>query len=193
MTLCGIGEMGELYMRSPHMAAGYLGLDDATKLKFLQNPFNPDNPRDRLYRTGDIGRYMPDGVGASCRAASQRKRTARVPAASPGTPLPAVPYFCSPWRPAECAGRADDQVKIRGFRVELGEIDTHLSQVGGQGRCAVCACEEESVPHPGRRMVGRVTAGLTAPEHPRERHGPAARHQRGARPRVVPCAAQRQL
>jgi len=67
MTLCGIGEMGELYMRSPHMAAGYLGLDDATKQKFLQNPFNPDNPRDRLYRTGDIGRYMPDGVGASHR------------------------------------------------------------------------------------------------------------------------------
>jgi acyl-CoA synthetase (AMP-forming)/AMP-acid ligase II len=64
MTRCGIGEMGELYMRSPHMAAGYLGLDDATRLKFLQNPFNPTNPRDRLYRTGDIGRYLPDGVGA---------------------------------------------------------------------------------------------------------------------------------
>ena len=55
--------MGELYMRSPHMAAGYLGLDDATKQKFLQNPFNPTNPRDRLYRTGDIGRYLPDGIG----------------------------------------------------------------------------------------------------------------------------------
>ncbi len=63
MKQAGIGEMGEIYSRSPHMAAGYLGLEDATKLKFLQNPFNEKNPNDRLYRTGDLGRYMPDGIG----------------------------------------------------------------------------------------------------------------------------------
>jgi len=62
MKQAGIGEMGEIYSRSPHMAAGYLGLEDATKLKFLQNPFNEKNPNDRLYRTGDLGRYMPDGI-----------------------------------------------------------------------------------------------------------------------------------
>ena len=77
MMRCGIGEMGELYMRSPHMAAGYLGLDDATKQKFLQNPFSPSNPRDRLYRTGDIGRYLPDGIGR--KTASFAPRLRRVP------------------------------------------------------------------------------------------------------------------
>ena len=63
MRLCGIGEMGEIFSRSPHMAAGYLGLDDASKLKFLQNPFRPTDLVDRLYRTGDLGRYMPSGIG----------------------------------------------------------------------------------------------------------------------------------
>lgn len=63
MRQCGIGEMGEIFSRSPHMAAGYLGLDDASKLKFLQNPFRPTDPQDRLYRTGDLGRYMPSGIG----------------------------------------------------------------------------------------------------------------------------------
>ena len=62
MKMCGVGEMGEIYQRSPHMAAGYLGLEVATKEKFIVNPFNASNPRDRLYKTGDIGRYMPDGI-----------------------------------------------------------------------------------------------------------------------------------
>jgi len=62
MRQCGIGEMGEIYSRSPHMAAGYLGLDDASKLKFLQNPFRANDLVDRLYRTGDLGRYLPSGI-----------------------------------------------------------------------------------------------------------------------------------
>lgn len=65
MKLCGVGEMGEIYTRSPHMAAGYLGLPEATREKFIQNPFNPNDPVDRMYKTGDIGRYLPDGIGAS--------------------------------------------------------------------------------------------------------------------------------
>ena len=109
--LCGVGEIGEIYVRAAGLAEGYLKLPDMTALKFLDNWFvskgywekletrNLDapwrtqylGPRDRLYRTGDLGRYTPEGdVG--------------------------------------CSGRADDQVKIRGFRIELGEIDTHLSQ-----------------------------------------------------------------
>lgn len=63
MKLCGVGEMGEIFSRSPHMAAGYLGLEEATAAKFIVNPFNPTDPTDRMYRTGDIGRYMPDGIG----------------------------------------------------------------------------------------------------------------------------------
>jgi len=58
--LCGVGELGEVYVRSHHLARGYL--DDAalTKERFIGNPFTND-ASDRLYRTGDLGRYLADG------------------------------------------------------------------------------------------------------------------------------------
>ncbi|KAH7104976.1 alpha-aminoadipate reductase Lys1p [Auriculariales sp. MPI-PUGE-AT-0066] len=110
---CGVGEVGEIYVRSGGLAEGYLD-SESTTTKFVQNWFSESvswsdtiaHPpkglpgpearhwrgiRDRMYRSGDLGRYLPDGT-------------------------------------VECTGRADDQVKIRGFRIELGEIDTHLSQ-----------------------------------------------------------------
>ena len=37
--LAGIGELGELYVRSPHLAAGYIGDDALTQENFLINPF----------------------------------------------------------------------------------------------------------------------------------------------------------
>ncbi|KAK6359366.1 large subunit of alpha-aminoadipate reductase [Orbilia brochopaga] len=108
--ICGVGEIGELYVRAAGLAEGYLQLPELTQQKFVKNWFVPEDhwktqetggdepwrnfymgPRDRLYRSGDLGRYTPNGD-------------------------------------VECSGRADDQVKIRGFRIELGEIDTHLSQ-----------------------------------------------------------------
>ncbi|KAJ2963282.1 hypothetical protein NQZ79_g1633 [Umbelopsis isabellina] len=110
--MCGVGEVGEIYVRAGGLSEGYLRLPDATAEKFLPNWFVENagddgviesqvagdawkefwkGKRDRLYRSGDLGRYRPDGN-------------------------------------VECTGRADDQVKIRGFRIELGEIDTHLSQ-----------------------------------------------------------------
>jgi acyl-CoA synthetase (AMP-forming)/AMP-acid ligase II len=58
--LAGIGELGELFVRSPHLAAGYLGDDERTRQMFVTNPFTND-PADRLYRTGELGRYLPDG------------------------------------------------------------------------------------------------------------------------------------
>ncbi|VVT44479.1 uncharacterized protein SAPINGB_P000430 [Magnusiomyces paraingens] len=109
--LCGVGEVGEIYVRAGGLAEAYLELPDLTAQKFVNN-WLVDNSkwtaldasvegkpwtnhwfgsRDRMYRTGDLGRYLPDGN-------------------------------------VECCGRADDQVKIRGFRIELGEIDTHLSR-----------------------------------------------------------------
>ena len=58
----GVGELGEIFVRSPHMSAGYLGLPEATAAKFLVNPFNADVPTDRLYRSGDLGRYDAEGI-----------------------------------------------------------------------------------------------------------------------------------
>jgi amino acid adenylation domain-containing protein len=58
--LAGIGEFAELYVRSPHLAAGYVGDENLTSEKFLANPFT-SNSNDRLYRTGELARYLPDG------------------------------------------------------------------------------------------------------------------------------------
>jgi amino acid adenylation domain-containing protein len=62
--LAGIGEVGEICIRSPHLARGYLDDVALTHERFISNPFAASN-HDRLYRTGDLGRYLPDGNVAS--------------------------------------------------------------------------------------------------------------------------------
>jgi amino acid adenylation domain-containing protein len=57
--LAGIGELGEIYVRSPHLALGYLDAE-LTRERFLTNPFTGASD-DRLYKTGDLGRYLPNG------------------------------------------------------------------------------------------------------------------------------------
>jgi amino acid adenylation domain-containing protein len=58
--LCGVGELGEVVVRSPHLAGGYLGDEALTAQRFQLNPFTGE-AGDRVYRTGDLGRYLPDG------------------------------------------------------------------------------------------------------------------------------------
>ncbi len=58
--LTGIGELGELYVRSPHLAAGYLGDDALTEKNFPINLFTHE-ACDRLYQSGELGRYLPNG------------------------------------------------------------------------------------------------------------------------------------
>ena len=64
--ICGIGEIGEIYFRSPHLALGYLDDQELTAERFLTNwaisALNHNNKdRDNIYRTGDLGRYLPNG------------------------------------------------------------------------------------------------------------------------------------
>jgi amino acid adenylation domain-containing protein len=99
--LTGVGELGEIVVRSPHVALGYLGDEALTAARFTaplldhRSPSAPGERRygtgDRRYRTGDLGRYLPDG---------------RV----------------------EFAGRRDGQVKVRGYRVELAEVTAVLER-----------------------------------------------------------------
>jgi amino acid adenylation domain-containing protein/non-ribosomal peptide synthase protein (TIGR01720 family) len=58
--LCGTGELGEIHVRSPYLALGYLGDEELTRRRFITNPWGT-RPEDRIYRTGDLGRYLADG------------------------------------------------------------------------------------------------------------------------------------
>ncbi|KAH9939847.1 alpha-aminoadipate reductase Lys1p [Amylocystis lapponica] len=83
---CAVGEVGEIYVRSGGLAEGYSD-PDATAEKFVENWFSADTPprtdtihepphgrpvgpeaqywkgvRDRMYRSGDLGRYLPNGI-----------------------------------------------------------------------------------------------------------------------------------
>jgi acyl-coenzyme A synthetase/AMP-(fatty) acid ligase/acyl carrier protein len=55
-----IGVPGELYIGGLQLARGYLNQPALTAEKFIPNPFSAV-PGARLYRTGDITRYLPDG------------------------------------------------------------------------------------------------------------------------------------
>lgn len=55
-----IGEAGELYIGGVGIAHGYLNRPDLTDEKFVPDSFSSD-PQARLYRTGDMARYRPDG------------------------------------------------------------------------------------------------------------------------------------
>lgn len=54
------GGPGELCISGPGLSRGYLGQPDLTAEKFIPNSFSGE-PGDRLYKTGDLARYLPDG------------------------------------------------------------------------------------------------------------------------------------
>jgi amino acid adenylation domain-containing protein/non-ribosomal peptide synthase protein (TIGR01720 family) len=55
-----IGVPGELYIGGVGLARGYLKQPEMTAVRFLPNPFS-NEPGARLYKTGDLVRYLSDG------------------------------------------------------------------------------------------------------------------------------------
>ena len=60
------GITGELYVGGEGIAQGYLNQPELTQEKFILNPFTKDNKSknteaNRLYKTGDQARWLPDG------------------------------------------------------------------------------------------------------------------------------------
>ncbi|WP_392408421.1 amino acid adenylation domain-containing protein [Chlorogloeopsis fritschii] len=53
-----IGKVGELYIGGVGLARGYFNRPELTAQKFIPNPFNSS---ERLYKTGDLARYLSDG------------------------------------------------------------------------------------------------------------------------------------
>jgi len=56
-----IGVIGELHIGGPLLARGYLNQPELTAQRFVPNPFSRE-PGARLYKTGDLARFLPDGA-----------------------------------------------------------------------------------------------------------------------------------
>ncbi|QJB30479.1 AMP-binding protein [Chitinophaga oryzae] len=56
-SLCKIGEIGEIYIKTPFLTKGYLNNPALMEERFVQNPLVSDE-RDIVYKTGDYGRYL---------------------------------------------------------------------------------------------------------------------------------------
>jgi amino acid adenylation domain-containing protein len=56
--LVPFGSVGEICIGGIGLARGYLNREELTQKKFIENPYKPG---DRIYRTGDIGKWREDG------------------------------------------------------------------------------------------------------------------------------------
>ena len=67
MQLVPVGAPGEICVSGIGVGNGYWQNEEKTQLSFLPNPFTnperplPNNNKDLIYRTGDLGRWLPNG------------------------------------------------------------------------------------------------------------------------------------
>ena len=59
--LLPVGATGELWLSGAHVTKGYKNNPEKTAAAYGENPFSTEAGYDRVYRTGDIVRMLPDG------------------------------------------------------------------------------------------------------------------------------------
>ncbi|MCQ2398844.1 MAG: amino acid adenylation domain-containing protein, partial [Sphaerochaetaceae bacterium] len=62
MNRLPVGAPGELLIAGPQVGKGYLNLPERTSQVFIDNPFCEDKCYVKTYRTGDVVRFLPDGM-----------------------------------------------------------------------------------------------------------------------------------
>ncbi len=60
-TAAPVGIPGELMVSGKNLSEGYLNRSDLTSERFINNPFETDDPYKKVYRTGDLVKRLPDG------------------------------------------------------------------------------------------------------------------------------------
>jgi amino acid adenylation domain-containing protein/thioester reductase-like protein len=60
LQLVPVGQPGEVYIGGDGLARGYLNRPEMNQERFIPDPFS-SNPNARLYKTGDLARYLPNG------------------------------------------------------------------------------------------------------------------------------------
>ncbi|MEE8523718.1 MAG: amino acid adenylation domain-containing protein [Thermoanaerobaculia bacterium] len=69
--LCPPGVKGEIFVRSRYLTLGYFERPQETARAFLENPLDDDRP-EPVYRTGDLGRWLPGGRLEFCGRVDQQ-------------------------------------------------------------------------------------------------------------------------
>ncbi|HUZ91827.1 MAG TPA: non-ribosomal peptide synthetase, partial [Methylocella sp.] len=129
LALLPPGVEGELLIGGPGVAKGYLHRDRLTREKFIPNPFLA-NP----FTGNSLPAGAPDPVLYRSGDAVMIDANGEI----------------------AFRGRIDDQVKVRGFRVELGEIETKLTEICGVAQAAVVLRNDNDI----EQLVAFVVAGF---------------------------------
>ncbi len=135
--------VGEIVIRSPHIALGYWQKPEATEAAFAPDPFaenKEQRTKNKELRTEDRGLKIEDSS-----VVAQEKLSSIL------NPLSSTRLYRTgdlgrrlPNGMIEFAGRKDFQVKLRGYRIELGEIEAALRRHGAVREAAVVAHQESS-------------------------------------------------